>query len=70
LVRKNRIIAKDQLVKREWQRDISYIFYGNYEDSTHLFITCGVAQVLWHWIASHNSFLFQGQSLEDFMIPW
>jgi zinc-binding in reverse transcriptase len=65
LVRKRKILTKDNLVHRGWTEDISCVFCGVYESLDHFFVKCSVAHILWTWIANYNSFTFQGNSLND-----
>jgi zinc-binding in reverse transcriptase len=58
LVRRKRILTKDQLLKRGWQGDLSCIFCGQLETIDHLLVNCSIARVIWEWIASFNNFNF------------
>jgi zinc-binding in reverse transcriptase len=65
LVRKKKILTKYNLVKKGWDGDIYCVFCGAYEDIDHLFILCSMAYTLWNWIVRYNSFIFQGNYLDD-----
>jgi hypothetical protein len=41
------------------------VFYGFFENTDHLFVSCHMVQIIWNWIANYNSFTFQDLSLED-----
>jgi zinc-binding in reverse transcriptase len=68
LVRKRRILTKDQLLKIGWQGDDSCIFCGLHETIDHLLVSCSFTRIFWDWIVSFNNFTFRGQSLEDLWI--
>jgi zinc-binding in reverse transcriptase len=65
LIRKNRILTKDNLVKRGWQGNTNYVFCLKKETYDHLFVTCPLVNCIWQWIACHNNFDFHGDTLED-----
>jgi hypothetical protein len=44
------------------------VFCGQAEIVDHLFVQCSLAQILWQWIASHSTFNFSRQSLNDLWI--
>jgi zinc-binding in reverse transcriptase len=44
LIRKKKILTKDNLVHRGWMKDTSCVFYGTYENIDHLFVTCQEAK--------------------------
>jgi zinc-binding in reverse transcriptase len=68
LVRKKKILTKNNLVQRGWMGDTSCVYCSAYENIDHLFVTCPVANMLWDWIFSHNGFTFQGVHVDDLWI--
>jgi zinc-binding in reverse transcriptase len=68
LVRRKKILTKDQLMKRGWQGDSSCIFCGQFETIDHLLVNYSIARIIWEWIATFNNFHFQGQLIEDLWI--
>jgi zinc-binding in reverse transcriptase len=65
LVRKNKILTKENLIKRGWQGSSKCMFCSNSENVDHLFVVCPFVKCIWHWIATHNHFHFEEVSLED-----
>jgi zinc-binding in reverse transcriptase len=75
LVRKNKILTKENLLNRGWQDSSQCMFCSNSETADHLFVGCLFVKCIWNWIATHNHFHFKGVSLEyiwviDAMIPY
>jgi zinc-binding in reverse transcriptase len=58
LVRKYKILTKDNLVRRGWSGNISCAFCGAYENINHLLVNCSLAFTSWNWIAHYNFFSF------------
>jgi zinc-binding in reverse transcriptase len=65
MLRKNKVLTKDNLIRRGWQGDISCVFYGDFETVNHLFVSYNFAKIIWNWIARYNSFTFEGAVLDD-----
>jgi zinc-binding in reverse transcriptase len=65
LVQQNRILTKDNLIKRRWQGDTKCIFCDEYETVTHLFIKCSIAFCLWSWICRYNNCNFSCNSIKE-----
>jgi zinc-binding in reverse transcriptase len=65
LLRRNRILTKDQLLKKGWKGDSKCVFCDHDENVNHLFVQCSTVKILWQWIAQFNNFAFQGCLLED-----
>jgi zinc-binding in reverse transcriptase len=47
LVRKNRILTKDNLVKHGWQENTSCVFCLEKETCDHLFVICPLVNFIW-----------------------
>jgi zinc-binding in reverse transcriptase len=65
LVHQNKILIKDNLIKRRWHGDTKYIFCGEFETVTHLFIKCSIASCLWSWIYRYNNCNFSCNSIKE-----
>lgn len=63
LVKRNRILTKKKLAKREWYT--AHVFCVAFEYIHHLFVTCPLIRQIWIWIADYNNFYFQGEQLDD-----
>jgi hypothetical protein len=44
------ILTKDNLVKRNWYRNVMGCFYNNYETIHHLFFDCNLVKFIWRAI--------------------
>jgi hypothetical protein len=62
------MLTKDQLLRRGWQSDSSYIFYWRLKTIDHLFVQCSIAKVIWEWIITFNNFHFVCQTLDNLWI--
>lgn len=65
LLKQDRVLTKSNLIHRGWQGDPACLFCGAVEISNHLFITCPYTKSIWSWIANHNGFTFNYESVED-----
>jgi zinc-binding in reverse transcriptase len=65
LVEQNKILTKDNLLKRKWQKDSKCIFWDNLESVNHLFLHCSVAHCLWSWIYNYNNCSFTCLVISD-----
>ena len=65
MVKKNRILTTDNLIKKDWQGDSRCVFCNENESEDHLFVSCIVAQRIWQWIAAFNGFQFTGTTIQD-----
>jgi zinc-binding in reverse transcriptase len=59
LLRRTRLLTKDQLLKRGWIGDSKCVFCDQDENADHLFVYCPTVRTLWQWIAQFNNFTFQ-----------
>ena len=53
------------MAKKGWPGDLTCAFCDQHESTEHLFIYCSYVRLIWNWIASHNSFTFNCNSLDD-----
>jgi hypothetical protein len=44
------------------------MFCSDFETANHLFVVCPFVKSVWHWIAFHNHFHFEGVTLEDIWV--
>jgi zinc-binding in reverse transcriptase len=51
LLRRKRLLIKDQLLKCSWIGDFKCVFYDQDENDDHLFVHCPTVRTLWQWIA-------------------
>ena len=58
LVKQNKILTKDNLLKMGWTGNSQCVFCSEEESVDHLFINCIVAKSIWMWIANYNNFVF------------
>jgi hypothetical protein len=65
LLKRNRVLTKENLIKRGWQGNPKCQFCDDFESTEHLFITCPFVNQIWIWIALHNNFVFQCHSIAD-----
>jgi zinc-binding in reverse transcriptase len=65
LVRKNKILTKDNLQKRGWRGQTKCIFCKAHETIDHIFIHCSIITCIWSWIASYNNFSFSIQTVDE-----
>lgn len=65
LTRQNKILTRDNLIRRGWQGDLSCVFCSDPETVNYLFVTCKVPQELWKWIADFNMFPFDCTTILD-----
>jgi zinc-binding in reverse transcriptase len=56
LVHKNRILTKDNLLKKKRLEDPKCIFYGEDKTVHHLFVKCSIASCLWLCICNYNNY--------------
>jgi zinc-binding in reverse transcriptase len=47
LLRRKKILIKDQLLKRGWDGNSFCVFCDKYEDIHHLFVQCLKVKVIW-----------------------
>jgi hypothetical protein len=47
LLYREKILTKDNLVKRNWNGNVMCCFYNNYETIQHLFFDCNLAKFIW-----------------------
>lgn len=64
LVRQNRILTRDNLLKKGLI-GIHTVFCDGLETVDHLFVQCSVASSIWQWIALHNGFDFEMTSIQE-----
>jgi hypothetical protein len=50
LIIKNRILSKENLIKRSWSGVSDCVFCGLFESTKHLFFECSVARFIWRLI--------------------
>jgi zinc-binding in reverse transcriptase len=50
LVTQNKILTRDNLMKRGWVELTQYTLCNNTEIITHLFLTCDLASQVWYWM--------------------
>jgi zinc-binding in reverse transcriptase len=48
LVRKNKILTKENLLKKEWQGSSKCVFCPNFENADHLFVVCPFVKCIWN----------------------
>jgi zinc-binding in reverse transcriptase len=58
LIQQNKILTKDNHLKRKWQGDPKCIFCGNLEIVNHLFLHYPTAICLWFWICNYKNYSF------------
>jgi zinc-binding in reverse transcriptase len=46
LVRRKRILTKDQLFRKGWTGDSCCVFCGEHDDIHHIFVNCSTVQVI------------------------
>jgi zinc-binding in reverse transcriptase len=66
LVKRNRILTKVNLAKKDWQGSVQCMFCISDEDTDYLFVSCPMVISVWNWIAHYNNFLFDGYIINDF----
>jgi zinc-binding in reverse transcriptase len=65
LVKRDIILTKLNLIKKGWVSNTKCVFYDDEESTSHLFITCPLANQIWQWIIKYNNFIFEGTTLLD-----
>lgn len=65
LLKHDRILTKENLLNKGWTGNTACIFCGEFESANHLFVNCYIAQSIWSWIANHNGFHFNCETIED-----
>jgi zinc-binding in reverse transcriptase len=65
LLRKNKILTKENLIRRVLQGDTSCVFCGDFKTADHRFVSYNYAKNIWNWIAQYNYFIFEGVVLDD-----
>jgi zinc-binding in reverse transcriptase len=65
LLRRKRLLTKDQFLKRRWIGDSKCVFCDQDENVDSFFVQCSTIRNLWQWIAQFNNFTFQGCLLDD-----
>lgn len=68
LVRQNRILTKDNLLKKGWAGSSKCKFCDQDETVDHLFVTCPYITQIWVWIAKHNNFHFDCTNISDLWV--
>jgi hypothetical protein len=70
LVRNNKILTKDNLVKRHWHGNPDCIFSGLLESIDHLFFHCPVARFIWRIIQIAFKLSSTPKDTTDLFGPW
>jgi zinc-binding in reverse transcriptase len=68
LTQQNKILTKDNLLKRKWKGDPKCVFYDSLEIMDNLFLHCTVSSCLWSWICRYNNYYFTCNTLSDLWI--
>jgi hypothetical protein len=65
LLKRNKLLTKENLSHRGWIGNTSCPFCGSFESTDHLFVHCPFSFQIWNWIAQHNNFMFEGSTMDD-----
>ena len=65
LLKRNKVLTKENLISKGWTGDTSCVFCGAFESTDHLFVHCPFTIQIWRWISAHNNFIFEGYTMED-----
>jgi zinc-binding in reverse transcriptase len=57
-VQQNKILIKDNLIKKGWQGNNLCVFCNCQESINHLFLHCSITTCLWSWFINYNNFSF------------
>lgn len=65
LLKQDKILTKSNLLQKGWHGNPNCLFCGALETADHLFAQCPFTTAIWSWIARHNNFTYNCNSIND-----
>lgn len=65
LLKRDKVLTKGNLLKKDWQDDHACPFCGELETTDHLFVQCSFINTIWQLIVMHNNFVFTGSCMNN-----
>jgi zinc-binding in reverse transcriptase len=65
LVLHNKILTRDNLCKRGWNKDLHYTMYSEQESISHVFFICHMAKQIWFWMCQSQNYFIHWHTMKD-----